>query len=66
VRSAATTFVGTQWPDDKKLPGDASQQSRIGTLERQVMELQRVVDEWQQAYHRMRQQFIEATGREPL
>jgi hypothetical protein len=66
VRSAATTFVGTQWPDDKKLPGDASQQSRIGTLERQVMELQRVVDEWQQAYNRMRQQFIEATGREPL
>ena len=66
VRSAATTFVGTQWPDDKKLPGEASQQSRIGTLERQVMELQRVVDEWQQAYHRMRQQFIEATGREPL
>jgi hypothetical protein len=66
MRSAATTFVGTQWPDDKKLPGDASQQSRIGTLERQVMELQRVVDEWQQAYNSMRQQFIEATGREPL
>ena len=66
MRSAATTFVGTQWPDDKKLPGDASQQSRIGTLERQVMELQRVVDEWQYAYNSMRQQFIEATGREPL
>jgi hypothetical protein len=66
MRSAATTFVGTQWPDDKKLPGDASQQSRIGTLERQVMELQRVVDEWQHAYNSMRQQFIEATGREPL
>jgi len=66
MRSAATTFIGTQWPDDKKLPGDASQQSRIGTLERQVMELQRVVDEWQHAYNSMRQQFIEATGREPL
>ena len=66
MRSAATTFVGTQWPDDKKLPGDASQQSRIGTLERQVMELQRVVDEWRHAYNSMRQQFIEATGREPL
>jgi hypothetical protein len=66
MRSAATTFVGTQWPDDKKLPRDASQQSRIGTLERQVMELQRVVDEWQHAYNSMRQQFIEATGREPL
>jgi hypothetical protein len=66
MRSAATTFIGTQWPDDKKLPGDASQQSRIGALERQVMELQRVVDEWQHAYNSMRQQFIEATGREPL
>jgi hypothetical protein len=30
------------------------------------MELQRVVDEWQHAYNSMRQQFIEATGREPL
>lgn len=66
MRSAATTFIGTQWPDDKKLPGDASQQSRIGALERQVMELQRVIDEWQHAYNSMRQQFIEATGREPL
>jgi hypothetical protein len=42
------------------------QQSRIGTLERQVMELQRVVDEWQQAYKGLHQQFVEATGREPM
>lgn len=66
VRSAATTLLGTQWPDDKRAPGDASQQSRVSTLEKQVMELQRVVDEWQQAYGSLRQQFIEATGREPL
>lgn len=66
VRSSTTTFKGTQWPDDKKLPGDASLQSRIAVLEKQTMELQRVVDEWQQAYHRLRQQFLEATGREPM
>jgi len=66
VRSSSTTFVGTQWPDDKRAPGDASQQSRLVSLERQVMELQRVVDEWQHAYKSLQQQFIEATGREPM
>lgn len=66
IRSASTTLLGSQRPDDKKLPGDAQQQSRISTLERQVMELQRVVDEWQQAYNSLRQQFIESTGREPV
>ncbi len=66
ARSAATTFIGTQRPDGKSMAGDAVQQSRIATLEKQVMELQRVLDEWQQAYHGLRQQFIETTGREPL
>lgn len=66
VRSAATTLLGTQWPDDKRAPGDASQQSRIASLERQVMELQRVVDEWQTAYYSLRQQFVERIGRDPL
>ena len=42
------------------------QLSRISTLEKQVMELQRVVDEWQQAYNGLRQQYVEATGREPM
>ena len=66
VRSASTTLRGTQWPEEMRSPGDASQQTRLHTLEKQVMELQRVVDEWQQAYNRLRQQFIEETGREPL
>lgn len=66
VRSAATTLLGTQWPDDKRAPGDNTEQRRVSSLEKQVMELQRVVDEWQQAYGSLRQQFIEATGREPL
>lgn len=67
VRSAATTFVGTQWPEDRRGNGETPQhQTRIATLERQLMDLQKVVDEWQQAYNSLRQQFIEATGREPL
>ncbi len=68
VRSAATTFVGTQWGTDdrSRAAAETSQPSRIPNLERQVMELQRVVDEWQHAFNSLRQQFVEATGREPL
>ncbi len=66
VRSAATTFLGTGRSDEKNGMGDAMQQSRIATLEKQVMELQRVVDEWQQAYNGLRQQYVETTGREPM
>lgn len=66
ARSASTTLLGTGRTDEKTGMGDAMQQSRIATLEKQVMELQRVVDEWQQAYNGMRQQFVEATGREPM
>ncbi len=66
VRSAATTLLGTGRTDDKIGMGDVMQQSRIATLEKQVMELQRVVDEWQQAYSSLRQQFVEATGRDPI
>lgn len=68
ARSAATTFVGTQWGGDdrgRNAP-ENTQPSRIPNLERQVMELQRVVDEWQLAFKSLRQQFIEATGREPM
>lgn len=65
VRSAATTLLGTQWPDDKRGPSEVSQHARVASLERQVMELQRVVDQWQNAYDSLRQQFVEATGCEP-
>jgi hypothetical protein len=67
IRSAATTFIGTSGGmTTRTARGMPSQQSRIGTLEKQVMELQRVVDEWQQAYKGLHQQFVEATGREPM
>jgi hypothetical protein len=66
IRSAATTLIGTGRADEKSGMGDVMQQSRISTLEKQVMELQRVVDEWQQAYNGLRQQYVEATGREPM
>ncbi|MEY4484991.1 MAG: hypothetical protein RL693_2443 [Verrucomicrobiota bacterium] len=39
---------------------------RINWLEKQVMELQHDVDEWQQQCNTIRQQFIEATGRDPF
>lgn len=69
VRSAATTFVGTQWPDElnRRAPkAEGGSVRRIAALERQTIELQRVVDQWQQAYHSLLQQFVEATGKKPL
>jgi hypothetical protein len=41
-------------------------QQRVKLLEKQVMEYQRSLDEWQRAHSILKQQFIEATGREPL
>ncbi|MCP5559365.1 MAG: hypothetical protein H7A55_16585 [Verrucomicrobiaceae bacterium] len=64
IRSAETTFVGTQYGRD----GDpeAGLHHRIQLLEKQLMEYQRVVDQWREGYESLKQQFIEATGREPL
>ena len=39
---------------------------RVAWLERQVMELQRDIGEWQEACASLRRQFIEATGRDPM
>jgi hypothetical protein len=66
IRSASTTNVGTQWPDMQKGSGDALLQQRVKLLEKQVMESQYALDEWKRAHASLRQQFIEATGREPL
>lgn len=63
MRSAATTFQGTGLGSPAT---DDAAQRRIAALERQTMELQRVVDEWQQAYNRLKQQYVEAIGRDPL
>jgi hypothetical protein len=65
-RSVETTLVGAQWPDLQRTGGDANVQQRLTALERQVMEHQHAIDEWERAYSILRQQFIEATGREPL
>lgn len=65
IRSAETTLMGTQWPDQQNRGGDPQLQQRIALLERQIVDYQRTVDEWQHAYASLRQQFIEATGREP-
>ena len=63
-RSASTTFQGTGY--DRTPATDDAAQRRIAALERQTMELQRAVDEWQQAYLRIQQQFVESVGRDPL
>lgn len=65
VRSADTTLMGSQWPDQAR-GGDPMMQQRLTVLERQIIEYQHTVDEWQNAYASLRQQFIEATGREPM
>lgn len=64
TRTAETTFVGTQYGNHH--PSDAALSHRVQVLEKQIVEYQRIVDEWQGAYESLRQQFIEATGREPL
>ncbi|MCB1224860.1 MAG: hypothetical protein KDK99_03525 [Verrucomicrobiales bacterium] len=69
MRSAATTFVGTQYGEVGASGSEASgagMSHRMQLLEKQVMEYQRLVDQWQQAYEGLRQQFIEATGKEPI
>jgi hypothetical protein len=66
IRSAHTTLVGAQWPDLEKGNGDVMLQQRVQVLERQLMEAQHALHEWEQSYKVLRQQFVEATGREPL
>lgn len=63
-RSAESTFVGTQY--HTQAATDISLAHRITSLEKQLVEYQRAVDQWQQAYQSLRQQFVEATGRDPL
>jgi hypothetical protein len=64
TRSAETTFVGTQYTTQST--GDASLAHRVTSMEKQLVEYQRALDQWQEAYQSLRQQFIEATGHEPI
>lgn len=66
TRSAETTLMGSQWPDLQRGSTDAVLQQRVGLLEKQIVEYQRSLDQWETSYNSLRQQFIEATGREPL
>ena len=66
MRSSETTLVGAQWPDlQKGSISDAHVQQRITLLEKQIVEYQHTMDEWERRYSSLRQQFIETTGREP-
>lgn len=66
TRSSETTHVGAKWPDQQKGNGtDAQLQQRVTLLEKQVVEYQHSLDEWERNFSSLRQQFIEVTGREP-
>ncbi|TDU69301.1 hypothetical protein EI77_02953 [Prosthecobacter fusiformis] len=65
TRSAETTLIGSQWPDLQRGASDPHVQQRIIQLEKNIIEYQHSMDEWEQRYNSLRQQFIEATGREP-
>ena len=57
--------MGAQWPDVANRTTDHPLNQRIALMERQIIDYQHKLDEWQVAYTSLRQQFIEATGREP-
>ena len=66
TRSAETTHVGAQWPDLQRGSGESHQQHRVLLLEKRIVEYQHMLDNYESRYNSLRQQFIEATGREPL
>ncbi|MEN3942818.1 hypothetical protein WJU23_16080 [Prosthecobacter sp. SYSU 5D2] len=66
TRTTENTLVGAQWPDlQKSNSSDAHMQQRVTLLEKQIVEYQHAMDEWERSYNSLRQQFIETTGREP-
>lgn len=66
TRSAETTNIGAQWPDMQRGSADIHLQQRVSLLERQIVEYQRLVDDWERNYNSLRQQFVEATGQVPM
>jgi GYF domain 2 len=66
VRSAETMHLGTAYHDSSEGGESSGQRLRAQRLERQVMELQRDLGIAEAYIASLRQQFIEATGREPL
>jgi hypothetical protein len=66
IRSAETTFHGTQMPEQSHHGEDsAAVKHRIAWLERQVIDLQHALGVAENQIESLRQQYIEATGREP-
>jgi hypothetical protein len=69
VRSADTVLHGTLTPEQFQAAnsgGDESARHRIAWLEKQVIELQHQLGLAENHIEGLRQQFIEATGQEPL
>jgi hypothetical protein len=59
VRGATEITTGTNGGESSSL------KHRVGWLEKQVMELQRDIVRMQEACANLRQQYVEATGRDP-
>lgn len=65
IRSAHTTLVGAQWPELDKASNDHVLQQRVQVLERQLMEAQNIIHEYDRRYKLLRQQFVETAGHDP-
>ena len=67
IRGVDTTFQGTQLPGESINPeAKAVLKQRVQWLEKQVMELQRDLGLAEEYNASLRQQFVEATGRQPM
>ncbi len=67
-RGADTSFVGSQWPGQMRAGSNAGNggSSRVAELEKELIDYQRALGDWQEAYNQLRQQYVEATGHDPL
>jgi hypothetical protein len=64
-RVRGTLESGVGYGEDSTAEGGSATRSRTLWLERQNMELQRDIVRWQERYDSVRQQYVEATGRDP-
>ena len=64
-RVRGTLESGVGYGEDSTGEGGGATRSRSMWLERQNMELQRDIVRWQERYDSVKQQYVEATGRDP-
>ena len=64
-RVRGTLETGLGYGEEANAEGGGAQRQRAAWLERQNMELQRDIVRWQERCDSLRQQYVEATGRDP-